>query len=77
MVDTIYAARTIEAGNIDNSVTVADVRFMKPLDEGVLSPKELAADAAADRMKAAMNWVLGVRPSLLQKVDLLDKDILN
>ena len=43
MVDSIYAARTIEAGNIDISVTVADARFMKPLDEAMI--RSLAASS--------------------------------
>ena len=37
----------------------------------VLTVKVFISDFHADRMKAAMNWVLGVRPSLLLQVDLL------
>jgi len=44
MVDSILAARTIEAKNPDVSVTVADARFMKPFDEGMLRSLASSSD---------------------------------
>jgi len=41
LVDAVLAARKLEAANPDLSVTVADARFMKPLDEQLI--RELAA----------------------------------
>lgn len=44
MVEAVTAARNIELNNPDVSVTVADARFMKPLDEDMIKTLAMASD---------------------------------
>lgn len=44
LADSVLAARQLEATHMDVAVTVADARFMKPLDEGLIRQLALESD---------------------------------
>ena len=68
----MLAARALEAQHTDLSVTVADARFMKPLDEGLITALARNSDVLVTVEEGSKGGFGDAVMSLLSEAGLLD-----